>query len=206
MPNLKPMYNKYFILALFLLPHSHSFGQERKDLKLSLSTGFFNSTYYTNAKPRQFYNFSFDYSISKRHIISADFISGQFRYYDNVNVTSPIPLSTPGYEKHTNAEAYCQVFSVMYKYKLLDKRKFSINTGTGLGIISESFTYPVDTPNGFTFETSGSKGDLCFPVRLDINYQVLKKFQIGIIGGMYIYPDYPLVGQHTGISLSYLIK
>ena len=201
------MNTKYFISILFIVSLSQSYGQDKKDLKLSISTGLFNNSYYANSKPRQFYNFGFDYSVKKRHIISADFTSGQYRYYDSIRVTTPIPLTTPGYEKHTNAEARCYIFSVLYKYKLLDKSKLSINVGTGLGIIIEASTYPVDIPNGgFTFETSGGKGDLCFPLRLDVDYQILKNFQLGIIAGTYIYPDYPLVGEHLGVRFSYIIR
>jgi hypothetical protein len=182
-------------------------GQDKKDLKISLATGLFNSKYYTNAKSRQFYNLGFDYSITKKHSIGTDFISGQHRYYDNIRVTSPIPLSTPGYETHTNAEARSTFFSIIYKYRLFDRNKLSAKIGTGISIINESYTYPVDTPNGgFTFETSGGKGDLCFPLRVDIDFQLSKTVQLGIIGGTYVYPDYPLVGQHLGIKLSYILK
>ena len=198
---------KYFIFIILIASLSQAFGQEKKDLKLSLSTGFFNSSYYTNSKPRQFYQFGFDYSITKRHIISTDFISGKHRYYDSIRVATPIPLSTPGYENHTNAEASCMVFSVLYKYKILIKKKLSVSAGTGLGIITEAFTYPVDNPGGgFTFETSGGKGDLCFPLRLDADYQILNRFQVGIVAGTFIYPDYPFVGEHVGIKFSYIVK
>jgi len=182
-------------------------GQEKKDLKVSLATGIFNSKYYTNAKPRQFYNLGFEYSITNRHSISSDFTSGQHRYYDSIRVTTPIPLSTQGYENHTNAEARTTFFSILYKYRVFDRKKLSINIGTGIGIITETFTYPVDIPNGgFTFETSGGKGDLCFPLRIDFDFKISKQFQVGIIGGTYVYPDYPWAGQHFGIRLSYILK
>jgi hypothetical protein len=192
---------------MFLFSLFHSYGQDKKDLKLSLSTGSFNSTYYTNAKSRQFYNFGFEYSVTKRRFISADFTSGQHRYYDNIRSDNAIPLTTPGYEKHTNAEARSMLFSVLYKYKLLDNRKFSINAGAGIGIITETFTYPVNIANGgFTFETSGGKGGVCFPFRLDIDYQFLNQFQIGLIAGTYFHPDHAPVGQHLGIRFSYILK
>lgn len=201
------MYKLFTCILLVFSFLPVTFSQNKKDLKISLATGIFNSSYYTNAKPRQFYNLGFDYIVTKRHLISADYISGQHRNYDNVRASNPIPLTTPGYEKHTNAEARCMVFSVLYKYKLLNKKYFSITAGTGLGIITESLSYPVELANGgFTFQTSGGKGNLSFPLRVDIDYQILKQFQIGILGGMYIYPDYPLAGQHLGIRFSYILK
>lgn len=201
------MYRHIISFFLTLTFFGQVLAQEKKDLKISLATGFFNSKYYTNAKSRQFYNFGFEYSIANRHSLSADYTSGQFRYYDSIRVTTPIPLSTPGYENHTNAEAISTFFSIMYKYQVLDKKKLSIKIGTGISIITESYTYPVDIPNGgFTFETSGGKGDLSFPLRVDLDYQISNHFQVGIIGGTYVYPDYPLVGQHIGLRLSYILK
>jgi hypothetical protein len=197
-------------LILFVLSFSligQAISQNKKDLKISLSTGAFNSKYYTNAKPRQFYNFCLEYAITDRHSLSSDYLSGQFSYYDSIRVTSPIPLSTPGYEKHTNADARGTFFSVLYKYKLLDKKNISAKVGTGLSIIAESYTYPVDKPNGgFTFETSGRKGDLSFPLRFDLDYKLSNRLEVGIVGGTYIYPDYPFVGQHVGIRASYILK
>ncbi|MBP6431513.1 MAG: hypothetical protein KA319_07090 [Ferruginibacter sp.] len=200
--------NKFFFpLILLFFFNKMSYSQEKKDLKISISTGFFNTQYYTNAKARQFYNLGFDYSITNRHSICADFNSGQFRYYDSIRVTSPIPISTPGFEKHTNADARTTFFSVLYKYKLLAKRKFAIRLGAGIGIITESFSYPIDLANGgFTFETSGGKGDLAIPLRVDVDYEISKKVQLGLISGTYIYPDYPFAGQHIGIKVSYIIK
>jgi hypothetical protein len=201
------MHRHFIILVFSFNLIGQVFSQDKKDLKISLSTGFFNSKYYTNAKSRQFYNFGFEYSITKRQSLSADYTSGQFRYYDDIRVTTPIPLSTPGYEKHTNAEARSTFFSILYKYKILDKKKLSVKLGTGLSIITETYTYPVDLPNGgFTFQTSSGKGDLSFPLRVDLDYKISKHIEIGIIGGTYIYPDYPLVGQHLGLSFSYILK
>ena len=198
---------KTFRLFFCLFSLCYVFGQNKKDLKLSFSAGFFNSKVYTNAKSRFFFNFGFDHSVTKRHIIAADYIAGQFRYYDDVRVTTPVPLSTPGYEKHTNADARTTVFSVMYKYKLLYKNKISLSAGTGIGIITESYYHPVDLANGgFTFQNSGRKGDLCFPLRVDVDYQIFKKIQLGILAGTYVYPDYPLAGQHAGFKVSYLIQ
>jgi hypothetical protein len=193
-----------FVLAMFWV--GQAFSQDKKDLKISLASGIYNNTH-TNAKPRQFYSIAFDHYVTQRHIVTMEFTSGQYRYYDSTRVTSPIPLTTPGYEKHTNAEARSYIFTVLYKYKLFGKKRVSINAGSGLGIVAKSYTYPVDIPNGgFTFETSGEKGVLCFPIRVDIDYHLIEQFQIGILAGMYIYPDYPTVGQQLGIRFSYILK
>jgi hypothetical protein len=207
-PNIKiSMVRLLLLLILTFNICGQVFSQEKKDLKISLATGLFNSKYYTNAKSRQFYNFSFEYSITNRHSLSSDYLSGQFRYYDSIRVTTPIPLSTPGYERHTNAEARSTFFSILYKYKIFDKRKLSVKVGTGITIITETYTFPVDLPNGgFIFQTSGGKGDLSFPLRFDFDYNISNHFEAGIIGGTYIYPDYPMVGQHLGFRLSYILK
>ena len=198
------------ILILFLFActvNSEVSAQGKKDLKISLGTGFFNSTYYTNAKTRPFYNFGLEYQSNSRHSIAADYISGQFWYYDSVRPVPFVSLSTPGYENYNNVVAISTFFSVIYKYKFLERNKLSMKGGTGIGILTQSEAYAIQaSTNSQRVVQFGGKPDLCFPLRLDLDYQVSKFFQIGIIAGTYVYPDYPLVGEHLGLRVSYILK
>ncbi len=126
----------------FLTP---TYSQDKKDLKISLGAGLFSSHYYTNSKQRPAYNFSLEYSISKRHKISADYLSGKHQYFDNFNSNNSVPITTRGYEKNANSIAEYSIFSTQYKYQLLDKKRFSINTGIGLGLMTQVVVYPYTT-------------------------------------------------------------
>ncbi len=179
-----------------------SFGQDKKDLAVSFSAGILNSPYYYKAYAGGFYGFGFDYHISKRHILSANYLAGRHDYYDNIlsNTTYYIV-----YPKGTNAEATYNTFSVSYKYKILNQTKFSIVPGVGAGIMTHSRDYPYTQGTSTIFNTS-SWSDLVFPVTLDINYKILKRWQLGLTGGFLIHPDYPILALHAGPKLSYVLK
>lgn len=178
--------------------------QYRKDLAVSLSTGYFNSPYYLNAHKRAFYGFSADYHLSKRHVLSTNYLAGGHDYFDNVlsNVPATRYLRLP---KKTNAEATYQTFSVVYKYKIVNQAKFSVVPGAGAGIMTHSRTYPVSNATSLWF-TSSSWSSLVFPVSLDVNYNLFSNWQVGLTSGFLIHPDFPVLGLHLGPKLSYIIK
>ena len=197
---------KIFILSCFIaLTTTNLFSQDKKDLTISLGTGIYNSPYYTNAKSRPFYNFDFSYNISKRHIIATTFLAGKHFYYDNIRSNNAVPLTTPGYEKNTNATAEYLTFSILYKYNLYNNNKLSITAGTGAGIMSQTMIYPYTEGTSVHFRQS-NWDDLVFPVRLEFDHRLSGHFKIGLIGGLFIHPDYPVLGYHAGLSVSYVIK
>ena len=201
------MLKKLVFTMLLFMPLVSVFAQGKKDLKISLATGAINSKYYVNATPGQFYNFGFEYQSNSRHSIATDYISGQFQYYDSINPFPYVSLTSPGNQNYTNVDARSSIFSVIYKYKFLEKKKLSMKAGIGIGLINETNGYIISTsPSSETFVRYGNRSNLCFPLRLDLDYQVSKFFQIGIIAGTYVYPDYPLVGEHLGLRVSYILK
>jgi hypothetical protein len=180
------------------------FAQEKKDLSISFASGIFNSPFYPNAKARPFYNFDFSYNIEKHHAIATTFIAGKHFYYDNKRSNNAVPLDVPGYEKNRNAIADYVIFSVLYKYKVYNNDKFSINTGAGAGIMTQVMEFPYTEGNSTDFRQSSSSG-VVFPVRLEIDYQLSKNFQCGIIGGIFFPPDLPNV-YYAGPRLTYILK
>ena len=178
------------------------FGQDKKDLAVSFSTGILNSPYYYKAYAGSFFGFGFDYHISKRHILSASYLAGKHDYYDNIlsNTTNFIILP-----KGTNAKARYNTFAIAYKYKILINEKFNFTPGVGAGIMTHSRNYPYMQGTSLVFNTS-SWSDLVFPVTLDINYKILKRWQLGVTGGFLIHPDYPILALHVGPKLSYVLK
>jgi hypothetical protein len=199
---------KKLLLATFaFLTTAAVFSQTKKDLSISFAAGAFNSPYYTNDKKREFYSFDFDHYIGSRHILSANFLKGSHRYYDNVHTANAVPLSTPGYENHTNTEADYMTFSVLYKYKLVNYKNLSVNVGAGAGIMTQVIEYPINVSSVNIIDFGQSSWtDLVFPTRLEIDYQFAKHFKFGVLAGLYIHPDYPTLGNHAGFRLSYLIK
>ena len=196
---------KTYLIGIFLLcVASYTMAQDKKDLAISFSTGYFNSPYYKNAHKRAFYEFSTDYHLSKKHILSVDYLAGKHDYLDEILSNTP-PSQYLWLPKGTNAEAIYSTFSVMYKFKIVDTKKFSIVPGAGAGILTHSRTYPYSTSTSLWFDTS-SWSDLVFPVTLDVNYKLSMHWQIGLTSGFLIHPDFPILGLHLGPKLSYIIK
>lgn len=178
-----------------------SFGQDKKDLTVSFSTGKLTSPYYHNDKARAYYSVDFDYYLTTRQILSANFNAGKHDYYDNVLSNTAFPL----YENGTNAKAAYKTFSILYKYKFLNKKAFSADFGTGAGIMTHARQYPYKEGGSFYFKES-IWTDLVFPVRLELDYKFSQHFQLGLIGGFYIHPDYPILCYYAGPRLSYVLK
>jgi len=191
----------FFTFSFFILT---TFGQEKKDLTVSLSAGYLNSPYYNNAHSRGFYGFGFDYHISRRHVLSANYFAGRHDYFDNTlsNTPASVYIVNP---KGTNAKATYNTFSVLYKYKIINQANFSIVPGAGAGIMTHTRNYPYTQGSLIIFQTS-YWSDLVFPVTLDINYKVFKQWQVGLTGGFLIVPDYPILALYAGPKLFYVLK
>ncbi len=190
-----------FLVFLFQI----AFAQEKKDLSLSFSAGAFNSPYYKNAHTGGFYNFGAEYHLSKDHSLSFDFLGGRHTYYDDILSDKNVAETYSGIQ-NTNARTLYTVFTISYKYKFINKNKFSLVPGTGVGIMTHSRNYPSSKENGGTTILTTSFSDLVFPVTLDINYEVFKNFQIGATSGFLIHPDFPVLGLHIGPKFSYVLK
>ena len=178
-----------------------SYGQDKKDLTVSIGAGKLTSPYYLNDKAKEFYSVDFDYHLSKRHILSANFNAGGHDYYDNILSNTAGSIKSNG----SNAKASYRTFSILYKYKFLTNKVFSGNIGTGAGIMTHSRQYPYTEGNSSNYRQS-TWTDLVFPVRLEFDYKLSNRFQLGLIGGFSIHPDYPILAYYAGPRFSYLLK
>lgn len=182
------------------------YAQDKKDLVLSFSVGVFTSPNYKNSHLGDFYKGGGEHFLTKRNSLSFDFLGGRHQYYDNLFSDQNAAGTTHGSD-YTNAKATYTIFSISYKHKIINKNKLSVAPALGAGIMTHSNDYSVRIPNngGFGNETS-SLSDLVFPVSLDIQYEIARNFQIGITSGLYIHPDYSILGWHVGPRFSYILK
>ena len=51
--------------------------------------------------------------------------------------------------------------------------------------------YPYQEP-GVVYTKTSSWADLVFPVTLDLNFKIMRKWQAGVTSGFLIHPDYPV--------------
>ena len=190
------------ICAVLFFSQITLFGQDKKDLTISLSGGLLNSPYYQKAKAKGFYGFDFDYHLAKRHLLSVNYFAGKHNYYDDVLSNYLIGvINSDG----TNSDAEYQAFSVLYKFKVINNSLLSIIPGVGAGIMTLTQEYPYTEVNR-SYPAISSWSDLVFPVSLDLNFKLSKQWQAGLSGGFLIHPDYPILALHAGPKLSYIIR
>jgi len=179
-----------------------SFAQDRKDLTVSVGVGKMSSPYYLNADAGEFFSIDLGYQLSKRQTLSANYNAGRHNYYDNVlsNISEPFKEST------TNSKVSYNTFSIIYKYKVLDKKIFSVNIGAGAGLMTETRQYPYTEGNSSNFRETSITGDIVFPVVLEFDFKLSEHFKLGLAGGFFVEPDYPIVNFYAGPRFSYVIK
>jgi len=176
-------------------------GQDKKDLTMTFSAGVLNSPYYKNARSEEFYGFDFNYYLSDRTILATSYFAGKHRYFDSELSNTNYGYSDDG----TNAEARYNVFSLLVKYKVASTERFSVIPGVGVGIMTHTRNFPYRENNSESFHTS-SWSDLAFPVSMELNYRLSKRWTAGLMGGFLIEPDFPIVALHAGPQLTYHLK
>lgn len=200
-----------FSTCISVLIFSAVFAQSKRQLAISLSAGKYNTPYYDAAKARSLFGIEADYGIAERHLLSIGFTAGKYDYAGDNDFTNNYYYLHKGREINRKVEDY--VFKLVYKYKLLDKKKFAITPGVGAAILVQS----EETPLVIVFQ--GSDGvrrtitgvssiysDLVFPVSTDFVYKISKGFQAGVVGGFLIHPDYPIIGLQAGVKISFLVN
>lgn len=165
---------------------------------MSLSSGLLTSPFYNDARPGVYFSFDMDYHLRKRQILSSNFTSGKHEYNDVIS-------NVPGTKDFRNATASYKTFSILYKYKVINKTKLSLIAGTGAGIMTHTRDYWQQEGNS-TLRRQLIWSDLVFPVRLEANYKFSQHLQLGVIGGFFIQPDYPILAYHAGPRLTYVLK
>jgi hypothetical protein len=194
--------NKFLIVTVLLCASHFSFGQDKKDLTIALSSGILNSPYYQNAKAKDFYGIDFGYQLGKRNILSVSYFAGNHNYYDDVLSNNPVSVTN---SDGTNSRAGYSSFSVLYKHTIIDLPLISLVPGAGVGIMTHTRDYPYQEP-GSAYTRTSSWSDLVFPVTMDLNFKVTRKWQAGLTSGFLIHPDYPVLALHAGPKVSYTIK
>ncbi len=176
-----------------------SFGQYGKTWTVSFGAGLFTSPYYKNSDASGFFSVDINYNFKKRHVLAANYNNGRHNYQDNVRSNIPAGPNL------INSKAEYTTFSILYKYKFLDKRKISAYSGAGAGIMTQVLEYPFSDGSGNYYRQS-SMTDLVFPVRIEFIYHLTDRVGLGMLGGFFVHPDYPILGYHGGMMISYNIR
>ncbi|MCC6762704.1 MAG: hypothetical protein IT252_15900 [Chitinophagaceae bacterium] len=178
-----------------------SIAQPAKSLRLSFGAGVYNSPYYHHSLEGGFYRISFEYHLAKRHILSAMYLTGK-HYYVDINNTNVV-MGTEKGNRSTRTNDH--IVGALYQYKMLNKQHWEIMGGAGLGLLTKTEDYTAILNNNYVPFTS-TWTDLVFPTNVSLYYKPAKDWHLGIVSGMVIHPDFPLLGWHFGAKLAYVIQ
>lgn len=192
----------YFLLCCSLLFFfTAATAQPDKSLRVSFGTGVYNTPYYHDSYEGSFYRIAFDYHLAKRHVLSAMYLAGR-HYYSNTTDANVVQGSEKGNRSTRNAN---QVAGVLYQYKLLYKPRWEVSGGAGVGLLTQTENYLYRFGNTNVPYTSNWT-DLVFPTTMSMYYKPSKDWQLGIVSGMVVHPDFPTLGWHLGATLAYVIQ
>jgi hypothetical protein len=185
------------IFTLLIFPVLCNGQQSSYDIAVSL--GAYNSPSFKQADGKKYFSADFDYHLPRRFTISSGFKIGRFAYYDDVR--SNDPTSVWG-ANNTNAQGEELHAYAMVKYMLVNLNGFTLQAGTGIGLLNQKLEYPfTNTPGIGSFTEQASFTDLEFPVSLEGYYLFRNRFGVGFKAGGFVEPDFPIVGIYIGPQL-----
>ncbi|SFF56542.1 hypothetical protein [Thermoflexibacter ruber] len=196
-------------LSLNFVISTELYAQERKDLMLSLGIGLFTSPEGKRFESPQIgggYALDINYFITERHILSSNYTSGRHEYMFN-----PYRQGTPPLSSVPASDSEFRIFSLMYKYRIINVERFSITLGTGLNLMTEIRRFPIyELRNGDLFFQSFSDvgtTDLAFPFKGEFSFNIANRWAVGLEGGIFLMPTvHPWSGFHLFPRVSYIFR
>ncbi len=155
--------------------------------------------------PGYFYGFETSYFFNKHFFVASEAIFGVNRYVSKIEPAEFIATySQYVYPNGSNADLKTAHLSISAGYSVPIFQKFSVSGQIGISGYIELKTYAAPD---YYFKQYAYRyhnfTSLAFPVKLSVNYAINNKIDIGLIGGCYIEPDYPLIGYHVGPQLNF---
>ena len=146
-----------------------------------------------------------EYHQTPRLSFSVGIITSNFTY-PGFNGSTLFPNGTiiPGtYDRLNGTELQSNFLA---KYALLKKQSFTLRAGAGIGLVSYSRQVLVTLGREFPAVVGVSNTDIGFPIQLEAEQKVYKNILLGLRAGTFVFPDYPFVGNHTGLVVKYRLK
>jgi hypothetical protein len=201
---------KYILFLYFTGITINASAQTAKDLVISFGIGYSKITP-TNTvllpKDGVSFSFDFDYFIKPRHIISINYYHASNQYFYDYSTTIK-GIEYKALENTVSDNKFDNV-SILYKYKLINASKWSILVGTGLSLIGHSrrFLDLEFQPNIVYGVVSRHlyNQDLGFPMRIEANFWLNKRWALGLNGGIFYMPEIP-IAFYVQPKLSFCIK
>jgi hypothetical protein len=150
------------------------------------------------------------YFITRRHIISFNHTAGEHDYTEpTLRYLLPANMIRP------SSIGRFRVFSLMYKYRIINIERFSLALGTGFSFQTNTALSPdfykrdgfgnlIDYSWGLR---SSGNTDLAFPFKAEFSFNLSPHWAIGFESGIFLMPRvYPWSGAHFLPRVSYIFR
>lgn len=192
---------KQFTIQIIILFLSiNIYAQERK-IQVGLQGGYYKADKdYKDINAGKNFGVDLRCFINDKLFISANATYGENFYLEDSRLNV---LENIDYGNGRNAVVSNNIFGLTIGYQLKIIEKLQITGQIGVGSYTQI--------NRYSYQYEDSIGpyqiaytELVFPLKIGIGLDVIKHFNISIVGGTHILPDFPFAGTHLGPQLSYV--
>lgn len=188
--------NKSFLLtaALVLLACCSTFAQDGR-FDIVLGGGYYATPSQKPVTGGALFNGEFEYHHKKRWSFAAGILTTQYSYRKEGSSSSTldgVPINDAT-ELQSN---------FLVKYKLLNQGRFTVQIGTGAGLITMGKNVEIKTSTSTSYYHT-SNTDLGFPLVAETYAKITDHFLVGVKLGSFIFPDYPIIGNNASLQLRY---
>lgn len=169
-----------------------------------------HNTNYQHAVGGAYFSFGGRYEATNRIRIKFNNLFGTGYAYDAGGFTN-VPQEL-FFRKGTNSQFTTINAGLEIGYSILKKPVWNLNIFAGAGILIFSRQFALksefDLPNGthviqIDYANFYPFWDLSFPVTLELKHNLNKRIGLILDSGAFIEPDFPVMGIHLGLGLSY---
>jgi hypothetical protein len=150
------------------------------------------------------YGASAHYFVGNRHLLVFDFVGGYFNYY------VPQPAS-PTARLDNQGDTRYQIFSALYKYRVVNFGKWGVNVGAGLSLgarQSREWEYQMDNNNNVlnVKQVIDSGMGPLVPVRVELGYKLRQHWALALEFGKHYVPRSPNGPDYIMLKLGYVFS
>ncbi len=196
---LKTSIMKRIVFIVFLLTILSSIEAQERSISLGLHTGYYRANDYDKIQPGQDFSTELKFFINERLYISANALYAISRYYESDKSNYP-DFSVD--ENGTNADLSTIHVGLQIGYRVQFLDIFYVAGQTGISSYTESARFPWQYDESTYAYANSAFTDLAFPMQFSLGALLTDHFELALIGGFYIEPDYPIVGLHIGPQLN----
>jgi hypothetical protein len=197
MAKLKSIFLIFFccIQSKYLFPQRSS--------SIFLNFGLNNSTDLKKSNNDIFIGFNLRTQINKKIFISLNTNYSKNLYFDNINSTNP---NHAIFNKNKNAISNSFIMGPEISYLLINKNRFNLFTASGINIKARVLKYPFYV-NVYSIYREKLETFVVLPAKISCEYQIKKRYLIGVNYNSYIYFNQTTVfDQQLIFSLGYMLK